>query len=64
MFPLYGFSKVCVFVRSNQRSVLDTTGLCFMITSLQTICFMFGHHLGWKAPPSHSCEFTNTCFRK
>lgn len=64
MFRVYGFREVCVFVRSNQSTVLDTTGLCFMITSLQTICFMFGHHLGWKAPLSRSCEFTNMCFRK
>lgn len=57
---------VCVYLLffcHNDRSVWDTTGLCFMITSLHTICLMSCHHLCWKAPMARWCEYINTHFR-
>lgn len=61
--------SVCIcclfcFFCHNDRSVWDTTGLCFMITSLHTICLMSCHHLCWKAPMACWCEYINTHFRE
>lgn len=65
---VYSLRMVCVcvyllFFCHNDRSVWDTTGLCFMITSLHTICLMSCHHLCWKAPMARWCEYINTHFR-
>lgn len=56
---------VCVFVVfcHNDGSAWDTTELCFMITSLHTICLMSCHHLCWKAPMARWCEYINTHFQ-
>lgn len=57
---------VCLFVLfcHNDRPAWDTTGLCFMITSLHTLCLMSCHPLCWKAPMARWCEYINTHFRR
>lgn len=52
-----------LFFCHNDRSVWDTTGFCFMINSLHTICLMSCHHLCWKAPMACWCEYINTYFQ-
>lgn len=58
--PVYNLGMVCVCV-----CFAIMTGLCgtpqgcvlWSIKSLHTICLMSCHHLCWKAPMAHWCEY-------